>query len=151
MIFISHRGNIDGKISDRENDPIYIDEALLLDFDVEIDFWFFDGRLFLGHDYGKYEINLDWILSRSDRLWIHCKNPEGINFLKELEYKIQYFWHENDKLTLTSLNEIWVYPGNQPIYGSISVLPEQKDEDISNCRGVCSDFIQIYKKKLLNE
>ena len=37
MILISHRGNIDGKIVERENHPEYIDEAIALGYDVEID------------------------------------------------------------------------------------------------------------------
>ena len=36
MIYISHRGNLNGK-SDRENQPDYLEEALAQGFDVEID------------------------------------------------------------------------------------------------------------------
>ena len=50
MILISHRGNIDGKKPHLENQPDYIDEAIALGYDVEIDVWLIDGVLFLGHD-----------------------------------------------------------------------------------------------------
>jgi hypothetical protein len=47
MIYISHRGNIDGKKPHLENNPTYIDEAIDLGYDVEIDLWFIDGRVYL--------------------------------------------------------------------------------------------------------
>jgi hypothetical protein len=50
MILISHRGNINGKIVEKENHPDYIDEAINLDYDVEIDIWMIEGILMLGHD-----------------------------------------------------------------------------------------------------
>jgi hypothetical protein len=39
---------------------------------------------------------------------------------------------------------MWVYPGKQPITGSIAVMPEIHNDDISKCLGVCSDFIKRY-------
>ena len=37
MIYISHRGNTNGKNPARENTKSYIDEAIAKGFDVEID------------------------------------------------------------------------------------------------------------------
>jgi len=37
MIIISHRGNINGPLVDKENRPSYIDSAIKLDYDVEVD------------------------------------------------------------------------------------------------------------------
>jgi hypothetical protein len=59
--------------------------------------------------------------------------------------KLNYFWHESDKVTLTSKNIMWAYPGTQPLKGSIAVLPEWKEDDISQCAGICSDYIEKYK------
>ena len=39
MILISHRGNLKGINPQRENEPLYIVEALEKGFDVEIDVW----------------------------------------------------------------------------------------------------------------
>lgn len=61
MILISHRGNIDGKKPHLENQPDYIDEAIALGYDVEIDVWLIDGVLFLGHDAPQYEISDVWL------------------------------------------------------------------------------------------
>ena len=48
-------------------------------------------------------------------------------------------------MTLTSKSYIWAYPGKQPIKNSIAVMPEIHNDDISQCLGVCSDYIQNYK------
>jgi len=143
MILISHRGNINGKIIEAENRPDYIDDTIRLGYDVEIDLWVVDGKIYLGHDIFQYEINDEWLNERIDKLWIHCKNVESLNWIKNTS--LHYFWHENDTLTLTSKNYIWVYPGKQPIVGSIAVMPEIFNDDVSNCLGICSDFIQNYR------
>ena len=36
---ISHRGNVDGKYPQYENLPEYVDKALNLGYDVEVDLW----------------------------------------------------------------------------------------------------------------
>ena len=149
MIFISHRGNLDGCLSERENLPNYIDEALSFGFDVEIDFWYIAGDIYLGHDEPQYLVDLDWITFRGDKLWIHCKNKEAIVYLLSIDYSLNFFWHQNDLMTLTSKKNIWVYPGNQPIKKSIAVLPELNGDDIENCLGICSDFVKRYRQEYL--
>ena len=59
---------------------------------------------------------------------------------------LNWFWHEEDTLTLTSFGYVWVYPGKQPIKNSIAVMPELKNDDVSKCMGICSDIIEKYKK-----
>lgn len=144
MILISHRGNISGRIIEKENHPEYIDIALRLKYDVEVDLWANGSKLFLGHDSPEYEIDFIWIGFRKEKLWLHCKNMEAIEFCNSKE-NLNYFWHETDTVTLTSKKFIWAYPGKQPIKNSISVLPELNNDDISECIGVCSDFILNYK------
>jgi len=149
MILISHRGNINGKIIERENQPEYIDEAISLGYDVEIDIWGIDGELFLGHDDPQYPTDFDWLKERSSNLWIHCKNIDALLYFTDIDYSLElfnYFWHETDTVTLTSENWIWAFPGKQPINGSIAVLPEIYNDDVSDAAGVCSDFIEKYKK-----
>lgn len=147
MILISHRGNINGPNEVKENSPFYIMEAISMGFDVEIDIWYKDGDLWLGHDKPQYKTSEEWLKERIDNLWIHCKNIESICFFNSLSYNFNYFWHQQDTLTLTSKNHMWVYPGKQPIKNSISVMPEINDDDISICIGICSDYILKYKIK----
>ena len=55
MILISHRGNLNGKIPLRENEPDYIWLAIQAGYNVEIDIWFVDGKFKLGHDEPTYD------------------------------------------------------------------------------------------------
>lgn len=146
MIYISHRGNINGKNETLENKPSYIDDAISNGYDVEIDVWWFDNQLWLGHDKPQYSVDFRWFRDRLSKLWVHCKNVDSIVYFKECGYPINYFWHENDTVTLTSLNYIWAYPGKQPINKSISVMPEIYNDDVTQCIGICSDVISKYKK-----
>ena len=143
MILISHRGNINGRFEDWENKPEYIDDALSLGYDVEIDLWFIDGKTYLGHDEPQYEIDDDWLGERIDKIWVHCKNIESLNWIRTTN--LHYFWHETDTVTLTSKNYVWAYPGKQPIKGSIACMPELENDNVLLCKGVCSDYIKRYK------
>ena len=144
MVLISHRGNINGINTEKENDPNYIDAALNRGFDVEIDIWYIDNAFYLGHDKPQHSITQDWLYRRKNKLWVHCKNVESLHKLSTKP--IHYFWHENDTLTLTSKKVIWAYPGKQPIKNSIAVLPELNNDNVNKCLGVCSDFILKYLK-----
>lgn len=146
MILISHRGNIQGKNPEKENLPEYIDTAILSGYDVEIDFRVIEGVLFLGHDEPQYEIDEKWLNQRIKNLWIHCKNLEAIEWFNFSD-DFNYFWHENDTLTLTSKRYIWAYPGKQPIINSIAVMPEIYTDNLDFCLGVCSDYISNYARK----
>jgi hypothetical protein len=144
MKLISHRGNLNGRIPQRENHPDYIDEAIQAGYDVEIDIWLNDGVLYLGHDAIQYEVSQLWLNQRVNKLWIHCKDTNAIEWFQRMG-GFNYFWHQEDTLTLTSRGHIWVYPGKQPVNGSIAVMPEIHNDKISQCFGVCSDYIKNYK------
>jgi hypothetical protein len=146
MILISHRGNINGRIEDAENRPDYIDDTIRLGYDVEVDIWVIDGAFYLGHDEPQYNVSLDWLYERKGELWIHCKNIEAIEWFNSLIETYNYFWHQEDTVTLTSKNFIWAYPGKQPINRSIAVMPELFNDNVDSCLGICSDYIQNYKQ-----
>jgi hypothetical protein len=141
MILISHRGNIDGKQTNLENNPNYVDNAINLGYDVEIDVWLFNSEFYLGHDEPQFLISFDWLEKRKNKIWIHCKNLDCVSFLNDYNKDFNYFWHQTDDLTLTSFGYMWVYPGKQPIKNSISVLPEINNDNVSKCIGICSDVI----------
>lgn len=146
MKLIAHRGNIFGPDISRENSPDYIDDALSKKFDVEIDVRFINEQFYLGHDTPDYKVDFDWIISRSEFLWIHCKDLNSLNYFSS-NYKkdLNYFWHQNDDYTLTSKNYIWVYPGKEYSPNSIVVMPEIFGQlhklNQQNIIGVCSDFV----------
>jgi len=146
MILISHRGNIDGKFESYENEPNYIDSTIRNGYDVEVDVWYVEGVLYLGHDEPQYGVDFEWFKQRLAKLWIHCKNIQALLYFKDCGHDAHYFWHEEDTVTLTSKGYVWAYPGKQPIKNSIAVMPEAEGDDIEHCLGVCSDFIQNYRK-----
>jgi hypothetical protein len=149
MKLISHRGNLNGVDHKYENNPLYIDEALKNDFDVELDLRTFEGNLFLGHDLPTYKIDIDWLLTRSEYLWVHCKDIESMVTLKNSEhgYLLNYFYHDIDDVTLTSKGFFWTYPSKTLTKHSIAVKPEivnYTPKELSNCYGICSDVIFNY-------
>ena len=149
MILIAHRGNINGKVEKFENKPSYIDYAIEQGYDVEIDVRYHQHEFWLGHDEPNYEVSLDWLIEREDFLWIHCKDLITIDMLRELQIynqvDLNYFFHNTDDCTITSKGDLWVYPGKQPVKNSIAVMPEWHNDDVSLCKGICSDNIIKYK------
>jgi hypothetical protein len=106
MIFIAHRGNIDGSKQKRENSPEYLLEAMNAGYHVETDVRYKDNRLYLGHEtYGLYPITLDFL--QDSRIWAHAKTPETLDFLVR-NSQVHCFWHQGlDLMTLTSKGFIW--------------------------------------------
>ena len=147
MILISHRGNLNG-LSVRENEPEYIHESLVHDFDVEIDVWYIDGEFWLGHDRPQYQIEENFL--ENSRLWCHAKNIDALYKMK-INSLIHCFWHQEDDVTLTSRGFFWTYPGKQLTKKSICVLPEFEDKKSKvilpkNVAGICSDFVVNYRR-----
>ncbi len=143
MYLIAHRGNLNGK-SDWENQPNYIEEAIQEGFDVEIDVWYVDGILYLGHDEPQYKIKPSFL--RNNKLWCHAKNSEALMYMSKTS--THYFWHEEDDFTITSKGIIWQYPSDEYLDSSIFLMPENFDdldlEKLKNVKGICSDFISNY-------
>ena len=142
MFLISHRGNINGIDQTKENSISYISKAIDLGFDVEIDIWFVNNCLYLGHDRPQYKINHDFLIN--EKLWCHAKNIDALTEMSK--YSIHYFWHDKDDFTLTSKNYIWAYPSKNVNKNTIIVLPEIYDSNVFECKGVCSDYIIRYAK-----
>ena len=140
MILISHRGNITGPDKKRENSVEYIQEALSLGYDVEVDVW---GRsqLWLGHDKAENPCPLKFLVKNYQKLWIHCKNLEAMDILSEFKV-LNYFWHENDEHTLTSKNFIWTYPGKRVCNKSVLVVNDARSYSGQICFGLCSDYLK---------
>jgi len=142
MKLISHRGNLHGP-DPRENEPSFILEALSKGFDVEIDLRLVSGCCYLGHDYPQYEIQLEFL--KIQGLWIHCKNIEALELCRDLNIVNDYFWHQDDDVTLTSNNFLWTFPGKELTRHSIAVMPEMVSfSNLKVAYGICSDFIETY-------
>ena len=142
MFFISHRGNVNGKNQEYENNPEYILEAISLGFDVEVDIWLYKTKLYLGHDEPQFEYKND-LEKYNTKLWHHAKNIDAINILYKKNF--HFFWHEDDDMTITSKGFWWTYPGKKLFKNSICVLPEMHNQKSDICAGYCSDLIEKYR------
>ena len=140
MKIISHRGNVNGPDLDNENKPTHINTLLNKEIDVEIDLWYIDENLYLGHDKPLYKIDSEWLIKNSEKLWVHLKNLNAMScpVIKHLNY----FWHENDKFTLTSKGIPWCFPNVFLQQGVTVVLTNEKIN--KNIFGVCTDYIEDY-------
>jgi len=131
---VSHRGCLYGPCIETENKPDQIVNTLSLGFPVEIDVWKSGDRFLLGHDEGKYEVVPTFF---NNDMYIHCKNLEAVEYFKNT--KLNWFWHNKDKMTLTSKGVAWCYPGVF-VSGGITVelgKPKYIKQDIL---GVCTDY-----------
>lgn len=147
MIYISHRGNIEGSEPDYENKPSYIQEAIEKGYDVEIDLWVIKNELMLGHDEPQYKVDRKLLLN--PWLWIHAKNPEALELI--VEYSLRGFWHTDEDFVLTTKGHIWVYPGKTLLNNSIAVLPEIVSytwQELGRCYAICSDDIEYYRNNI---
>ena len=146
MKLISHRGNISGRQSERENTPDYIVEAINKGFDVEIDVWFSSDIFYLGHDSPETKISLEFLLLQSKSLWCHAKNIETLTELLKYQ-EINCFFHQTDDCALTSHNQIWTY-FDKPVMTRSILLKFEIDHDFvipKDIAGICSDNIEFYK------
>lgn len=145
-LLIAHRGNLDGPNPQQENNPIYIEKALLQGYNCEIDVWYEESMGFsLGHDYPQYKIPVEFF--NYSRLWCHAKNLNALHKMLE-DKRINCFWHQSDNFTVTSHGFIWTYPGKELSLSSICVLPERSHEGpehLPPCYGVCTDYPKYFK------
>lgn len=145
MIYIAHRGNINGPNPSRENEPNYVVEALDKGYNAEIDVWFISKQWWLGHDKPTYQVEQHFLMRKG--LWCHAKNIEALEKMVEIP-RINCFWHQEDDAVLTSKKYLWTFPGKKLANNSIAVMPESaKEQDMSMCAGICTDFITNYSRK----
>jgi hypothetical protein len=145
MIKIAHRGNTIGPQEDpsRENDPYTIVGAIARGFDVEVDVWYVDQEVFLGHGEPTHLVDKSFLQDIGDNAWFHCKNPEALEMFSKDLMHLRYFWQELDSHSLTSNGLIWTYPGNKITDKSILVYlgkPDLKSFDVLPY-AICSDYV----------
>lgn len=141
MILIAHRGNFNGRNIQLENNPDYIEDAILNGFNVELDIWIKHKAIYLGHDGPQYKINESFLKKYKKRLWCHAKNYCALSYLSNK--KLHCFFHDKDEYTLTSNKIIWAYSGKivSNKYPSVAVMPEYSPNYIvpDDIYAVCSD------------
>ena len=147
---ISHRGNIDGPIPNKENRPSYIDCALSSGYNVEVDIRCIDGKYWLGHDTPDYQVNLEWINKRKDNIWFHCKDLESSSKFTSLDAIC--FCHTSDPYVLVNNSYIWVHDLTMKLDENC-IIPLINQFDIINFNnkfvyGICTDYVTFCKYNL---
>jgi len=155
MLFISHRGNLNGPLPERENSPDYIDEAIAAGFHVEIDVHVVNKEIFLGHKDLTYKVSQEWLEKRSDKLLLHLKNIEAVSLFSRTYCGWHYFCNEKDEFSLTSRGYIlyWSHNVKKDIVNKYCLLPFIEKETlwkyshlISSAGGVISDYAKSLKE-----
>lgn len=151
MKLISHRGNLNGPNPEQENQFVYLYNALISGFDVQIDVWLIDGMVWTGHDKPTYKFEWNQLYKLKVGAWIHCRNLEALKFFSSTYnakqfYNWNFFWHQNDDFAITSNHLIWTYPGKELTSSSIVTLTNEynvsyNEKDLDNCYGICSDNV----------
>ena len=148
MKFISHRGNLGSIKENLENKPNYIQNALDLGYDVEVDVRLIGENLFLGHDHADFKVSLDFL--KNEKLWCHAKNLDALDLM--IKEGVQCFWHQEDDYTITSSGKIWAYPGMPVTDQTIIVLKNEFTVNdvlsLKECYGICADNIEEVKRVL---
>tara|TARA_R100001126_G_C4856443_1_gene164895 strand:+ start:301 stop:762 length:462 start_codon:yes stop_codon:yes gene_type:complete len=152
MILISHRGNINTVNLERENTKSYIQEAIDLGYDVEIDVRYADDKFWLGHDEPDYEVELEWLLERKNNLWIHCKN--FLSLARLINTNLRIFYHQDENHTIIgNTKAIWSHDIDDANHQSI--IPLIDIDSVNSFKnfnqkyyGICSDFIKQVGDKL---
>jgi hypothetical protein len=148
VLVISHRGNQEGP-GVNENDPFQLVATISNGIEVEVDVWVVNGEFFLGHDNPERDVPSSFIKDLAPYAWYHCKNIAALETFNTDFSDLRYFWHEEDRYTLTSNGYIWTYPGQEVTPKSIVV-----DLDLSNLdsyKGVAYAVCTDYPRKLNNE
>jgi hypothetical protein len=142
---ICHRGNIKGPVKGLENNFGILIQRTLQDYATEVDIWYHENNLWLGHDRPEYKISLEWLVSDKRRL-IHAKDGKTFEHLLQEAGKraldIHIFYHTEEDYVLTNKGLIICYPGKPLLEGSLCMMPERatyKREDLQKCFSVCTD------------
>jgi hypothetical protein len=144
MKIISHRGNIHGPCTERENEPAYVDEAIAAGFDVEIDVRYIDGKFYLGHDDPDYEVDIHWLLNRKNRLLVHCKNLEAACRLATAT-ALKCFCSISDPFCFVTqdylwLNDVTIEPTKNTIVPLLNLDDLERYRFMGKPWGVCTDY-----------
>jgi len=154
MKLISHRGNTDGAQPELENSWDYIWNALNDGFDVEVDVWYVDKSIWLGHDKPQYHIGHPdfMLLLYNHRVWWHAKDYKTLNYMLSHGRQIKVFAHESDRYGLVNGGYIWTADTSirlEPDNRTVWILPNNSltmDDLDPLLYGICTDdFTGILK------
>lgn len=149
--FICHRGNLERKELATENTPSLLDKRIHDGYDVELDVWYTNKKLFLGHDKPEHPVTFEWLM-QSSKKYIHTKDAKTLEYLLlrcgREGYHPNIFYHTVEEYALTTRNHVIVLPGQPLLEGSVNMMPEmaQAPPSTISAYAVCSDSLSNFSK-----
>lgn len=145
---ICHRGNLYGPNKQEENNPSVLIQREIEGLAVEVDVWYHEGGVWIGHDRPEYKVTWDWLAASRNRL-LHAKDGKTLEFLLQESGKrgidLHIFYHTEEDYVVTNKGIVICYPGKPLLKGSLCMMPERARysvADIQNVFCVCSDSLR---------
>jgi hypothetical protein len=142
---VCHRGNLYGPVKEMENNFGVLLQRSIQGYHVEVDVWYRDQTLWLGHDKPEYKITMDW-LAKSKRRLIHAKDGLTFEYLLNesgrLALDLHVFYHTDEDYVLSNKGLVICYPGKPLLKGSLCMMPERAtytQEELQTCFSICTD------------
>jgi hypothetical protein len=142
---ICHRGNLYGPVKQLENNFGILIQRSIHGYHTEIDVWYHEKNLWLGHDRPEYKITFDWLASDKRRL-IHAKDGKTFEYMileaGKRAVDLHIFYHTEEDYILTNKGLIICYPGKPLLEGSVCMMPERAnytEDEKQKCFSICSD------------
>ena len=150
---ICHRGILNTSAKELENNFGVLIQREIQGLAVEVDVWYAEKSLWLGHDKPEYRITLEWLAASRRRL-IHAKDGATFAYLLEEAGKraldLHVFYHTDEDYVLTNKGLVICYPGQPLLPGSLCMMPERASyspEQLVNAYAICSDLYSSAEKK----
>jgi len=142
---ICHRGIMNTTAKELENNLGVLIQREIQGLAVEVDVWYTEKSLWLGHDKPEYRISLEWLAASRRRL-IHAKDGATFAYLLEEAGKraldLHIFYHTDEDYVLTNKGAVICYPGQPLLPGSLCMMPERASytpEQLACVSAICSD------------
>jgi hypothetical protein len=150
---ICHRGNLTGRVKELENNFGVLIQRAIHGYHVELDIWYHQNHLWLGHDRPEYKVSMEWLASNKRRL-IHAKDGTTFEYLLHESGKraldLHIFYHTEEDYVLTNKGLVICYPGKPLLEGSLCMMPERAKyglEELQKCVSICSDTVLTAEKR----
>lgn len=149
MRIIAHRGNLNGPNPKEENKVEYLQKALSIGFDVEVDVWLLsNGELKLGHDHPDYLVDRSFLCNR--KVWTHAKNLEAFLHLSQFK-NINVFYQTEEDVVLTSQGFFWAHSKTNLVHEKgirVSLEYDFKLTSDTTSYGICTDYADMFDKNM---
>ena len=139
---IAHRGLTEGPNHDLENSVERLTLRKENGLHSEIDIWWKDNHFWIGHDFPREQVSLDFLTS--PYFWIHAKHRESFLELQKVSSEkalgLRIFYHTDEDYILTTLGDTIIYPGLADCNGWVYMMPEMGSIQPSIASAICSDY-----------